>query len=206
MSLSPTSFVSAFISIVTGTAHKPGKRPDSPRLTGNHERGYDNPARLPLRRLRGGIPAMAQPKDGSQVRLRGKPFDILIYLLERPGNLVTRDEFRRHLWGADTFVDFDHGLNAAMNRLRDALGDSAENPRFIQTIPRRGYRFIAPVQRLVAPLPPLSTDEASAPASPGAGPSPVASALATATPATRAGACERGPPSARRSCWPPPPL
>ena len=73
-----------------------------------------------------------------------------------------------------------------MNRLRDALGDSAENPRFIQTIPRRGYRFIAPVQRLVAPLPPLSTDEAPAPASPGAGPSPVAPALATATPATRA--------------------
>jgi TolB-like protein/DNA-binding winged helix-turn-helix (wHTH) protein/tetratricopeptide (TPR) repeat protein len=96
-------------------------------------------------------PACALTKDGSPVRLRGKPFDILRYLLERPGELVTRDELRHHLWSADTFVDFDHGLNAAMNRLRDALGDTAENPRFIQTIPRRGYRFIAPVQPLMAP-------------------------------------------------------
>jgi TolB-like protein/DNA-binding winged helix-turn-helix (wHTH) protein/tetratricopeptide (TPR) repeat protein len=100
--------------------------------------------------------AAALTKDGSQVRLRGKPFDILLYLLQRPGELVTRDELRHHLWSADTFVDFDHGLNAAMNRLRDALGDAADNPRFIQTIPRRGYRFIAPVQRLMAP-PPVDT-------------------------------------------------
>jgi len=96
-------------------------------------------------------PACALTRDGSPVRLRGKPFDILRYLLERPGELVTRDELRHLLWSADTFVDFDHGLNAAMNRLRDALGDTAENPRFIQTIPRRGYRFIAPVQRLMDP-------------------------------------------------------
>lgn len=92
--------------------------------------------------------AAALRRDGTLVRLRGKPFDILTYLLERPGDLVSRDELRRHLWSVDTFVDFDHGLNAAMNRLRDALGDTAENPRFIQTIPRKGYRFIAPVERV----------------------------------------------------------
>jgi TolB-like protein/DNA-binding winged helix-turn-helix (wHTH) protein/Flp pilus assembly protein TadD len=92
------------------------------------------------------LSAAALRRDGLQVRLRGKPFDILVALLERKGELVTRDELRHRLWGADTFVDFDHGMNAAMNRLRDALGDTAENPRFIQTIPRRGYRFIAPAE------------------------------------------------------------
>jgi TolB-like protein/DNA-binding winged helix-turn-helix (wHTH) protein/Flp pilus assembly protein TadD len=102
-------------------------------------------------------------KDGRDVRLRGKPFDILLFLLERPGELVARDALRHHLWSADTFVDFDHGLNAAMNRLRDALGDTAENPRFVQTIPRRGYRFIAPVERIerpaatMSPVPPVAT-------------------------------------------------
>ena len=65
-------------------------------------------------------------------------------LLERPRDLVTREELRERLWSSDTFVDFDHGLNTAINQLRNALGDSAANPRFIQTLPRRGYRFIAP--------------------------------------------------------------
>jgi TolB-like protein/DNA-binding winged helix-turn-helix (wHTH) protein/Tfp pilus assembly protein PilF len=123
-------------------------------------------------------PAAALIKDGSQVRLRGKPFDILLYLLERPGDLVTRDQLRHHLWSADTFVDFDHGLNAAMNRLRDALGDTADNPRFIQTIPRRGYRFIAPVQRLM-PLPPAETPAAQPLATPVAPAVPVASGAVT---------------------------
>jgi TolB-like protein/DNA-binding winged helix-turn-helix (wHTH) protein/Flp pilus assembly protein TadD len=91
-------------------------------------------------------------REGLQVRLRGKPFDILVTLLDRSGELVTRDELRQRLWASDTFVDFDHGLNAAMNRLRDAIGDAAENPRFIQTIPRRGYRFIAPVERVGMPV------------------------------------------------------
>jgi len=63
-------------------------------------------------------------------------------LLERPGEVVTREELRAKLWPADTFVDFDHGLNAAVKRLRDALGDTAENPRFVETLPRLGYRFI----------------------------------------------------------------
>jgi len=83
-------------------------------------------------------------KQGMRVRLRGQPFDILAMLVERPGELVTREELRDRLWAADSFVDFDHGLNAAVNRLREALGDSADNPRFVETVPRRGYRFIAP--------------------------------------------------------------
>jgi TolB-like protein/DNA-binding winged helix-turn-helix (wHTH) protein/Flp pilus assembly protein TadD len=84
-------------------------------------------------------------RDGSKVKLRGQPFEILVVLLEQPGQLVTREELRRRLWPSDTFVDFEHGLNAAVNRLREALSDSADQPRFIETIPRRGYRFIAPV-------------------------------------------------------------
>jgi eukaryotic-like serine/threonine-protein kinase len=85
-------------------------------------------------------------RKGFRVRLQDQPLQILIALLECPGGLVTREELRQRLWPADTFVDFEHGLNAAVKRLRDALGDSAESPRFVETIPRRGYRFIAPVE------------------------------------------------------------
>ena len=86
-------------------------------------------------------------KDGkSRPRMRDQALQILIMLLERPDTLVTRDELRERLWPADTFVDFDHGLNSAMNQVRSALGDTPANPRFVQTLPRRGYRFIAPVQ------------------------------------------------------------
>jgi TolB-like protein/DNA-binding winged helix-turn-helix (wHTH) protein/Flp pilus assembly protein TadD len=99
------------------------------------------------------LASAAVRREGLQVRLRGKPFDILVALLERSGEVVTREELRQRLWASDTFVDFDHGMNAAMNRLRDAIGDAAENPRFIQTIPKRGYRFIAPVERLGLPVP-----------------------------------------------------
>jgi TolB-like protein/DNA-binding winged helix-turn-helix (wHTH) protein/tetratricopeptide (TPR) repeat protein len=95
------------------------------------------------------LSSVALRRDGVPVRLRGKPFDILIALIERKGELVTREELRQRLWAADTFVDFDHGMNAAINRVRDALGDTADNPRFIQTIPRRGYRFIAPVEPII---------------------------------------------------------
>jgi TolB-like protein/DNA-binding winged helix-turn-helix (wHTH) protein/Tfp pilus assembly protein PilF len=87
-------------------------------------------------------------RGGLEVRLRGRPFDILLLLLEAPGEVVTRDQLKQRLWAEDTFVDFDHGLNAAMNRLRSALGDSADSPRYIQTLPRRGYRFLAPVHRV----------------------------------------------------------
>jgi TolB-like protein/DNA-binding winged helix-turn-helix (wHTH) protein/tetratricopeptide (TPR) repeat protein len=83
-------------------------------------------------------------KHGLKVKLQEKPFQVLALLLERPGEVVTREELRRQLWPADTFVDFDHSVNTAVNKLREALGDSAENPRFIETLPRHGYRFIAP--------------------------------------------------------------
>ncbi len=82
-----------------------------------------------------------------RVRLAAQPFQVLIVLLDRPGQVVTREELQRHVWPADTFVDFDRGLNKAVNRLREALGDTADSPRFIETIPKRGYRFIAPVQQ-----------------------------------------------------------
>ena len=74
--------------------------------------------------------------------MQEQPFQVLAQLLERPGEVVTREDLRNHLWPADTFVDFDHSLNAAIRRLRDALGDSAENPTFVETVARRGYRFL----------------------------------------------------------------
>src|SRR5258707_6575376 len=88
---------------------------------------------------------------GQKVKLQEQPFQVLATLLERPGEVVTRDELRNRLWPADTFVDFDHGLNAAIKRLRDALGESADAPVFIETLARRGYRFIAPVNGSLTP-------------------------------------------------------
>lgn len=84
-------------------------------------------------------------KYGRRLKIGGQPFGILAMLLERPGQLVTREELRARLWSADTFVDFNQGLNAAVNKLRDCLSDSAEIPKYIETLPRRGYRFIRPV-------------------------------------------------------------
>src|SRR5216684_6389588 len=92
-------------------------------------------------------------KRGLKVRLQDQPFQILVMLLERPGELVTRQEIHQKLWPADTFVGFDHGLNNAINRLREALGDSAETPRFIETLPRKGYRFIAAMESIAPPSP-----------------------------------------------------
>src|SRR6202140_2968750 len=82
-------------------------------------------------------------KDGKRVRLQAQPFQMLVMLLERPGQLVTREEIRDKLWSADTFVDFDHSLGTAINKIRAALNDSVEKPRFVETLPKRGYRFIA---------------------------------------------------------------
>jgi TolB-like protein/DNA-binding winged helix-turn-helix (wHTH) protein/Tfp pilus assembly protein PilF len=90
-------------------------------------------------------------KNGMRLRLSGQPFQVLAVLVERAGELVTRDELRSKLWSADTFVDFDHGLNNAVARIRDVLDDSSATPRYVETIPRRGYRFIADV-RLPEPL------------------------------------------------------
>src|SRR5271163_2602683 len=85
-------------------------------------------------------------KNGSRIRLQEKPLRVLGLLAERQGQLVTREELKKHLWPEDTFVDFETGLNTAVSKLRDALSDSAEKPRYIETIPRRGYRFISPVE------------------------------------------------------------
>jgi DNA-binding winged helix-turn-helix (wHTH) protein/Tfp pilus assembly protein PilF len=87
-------------------------------------------------------------KQGVRIKLQEQPFHVLTVLLQRPGEVVTREELRSQNWPADTFVDFDNSLNTAINKLREALGDSADNPRFIETLPRRGYRFIAPVTDL----------------------------------------------------------
>src|SRR6516225_9823945 len=88
-------------------------------------------------------------KHGLKLKVQEQPFQVLAMLLARPGELVTREEIRSKLWPEDTFIDFDHGLNAAVRRLRDALNDNAEAPRFVETLPRRGYRFIAPVEKRV---------------------------------------------------------
>jgi TolB-like protein/DNA-binding winged helix-turn-helix (wHTH) protein/Tfp pilus assembly protein PilF len=85
-------------------------------------------------------------KNGAKIKLQEQPLQVLGMLLERPGEVVTREELQRKLWASDTFVDFEHSLNAAVKRLREALGDSADNPRFIETLPRHGYRFIAPLE------------------------------------------------------------
>jgi TolB-like protein/DNA-binding winged helix-turn-helix (wHTH) protein len=85
-------------------------------------------------------------KQGVRIRLQHQPFHILLMLLEHPGRMVTREELRQALWPRDTFVDFDQGLNKAINKLRESLSDSAEHPTFIETLPKRGYRFIAPVE------------------------------------------------------------
>src|SRR5216683_905678 len=84
-------------------------------------------------------------KQGVRIKLQEQPFHVLTVLLQRPGEVVTREELRNQNWPPDTFVDFDNSLNTAINKLREALGDSADSPRFIETLPRRGYRFIAPV-------------------------------------------------------------
>ncbi len=91
-------------------------------------------------------------KRGIKLRLQGQPIQVLAILLQSAGNLVTREELRSQLWQADTFVDFDHSLNNAIARIRDVLGDSAQTPKYIETLPRRGYRFIAPVEEIQPPL------------------------------------------------------
>ena len=84
-------------------------------------------------------------KAGGRLRLQKQPFEILRILVQRPAEIVTREELRAEIWSADTFVDFDNSLNTSINKLRDVLGDTSSSPRFIETVPRRGYRFIAPV-------------------------------------------------------------
>src|ERR1700681_173699 len=86
-------------------------------------------------------------KNGVKLKLQDQPYQVLLKLLEHPGEIVSREELRSTLWQEDTFVDFETGVNTAIKRLRETLGDSADNPTFIETVPRRGYRFIAPVEK-----------------------------------------------------------
>jgi len=106
-------------------------------------------------------------RQGLRVKLNAQPFQVLLMLLERPGELVTREEISRQLWPDGTFVDAEHGVNSAVNRIREALGDTASNPRFVETLARRGYRFVAPVE-LIGPIdtgttstPPVNEREAA---------------------------------------------
>jgi cholera toxin transcriptional activator len=110
-------------------------------------------------------------KSGVRIRLQEQPFQVLAFLLERPGEVVTREEIQQKLWPADTFVDFDHSLNTAVNKLREALGDSASSPRYVETLARRGYRFLAPVER----------PDTNAPGSPPAEPAKASDAAAEET-------------------------
>jgi len=106
-------------------------------------------------------------RSGIKLKLSGQPFDALVALLEKPGQVVMREELHDKLWSQHTFVDFEHGLNKAINKLREVLGDDADNPRFVETLPRHGYRFIAPVVD-VSPAPPIAVaaqPQADAPAS-----------------------------------------
>jgi cholera toxin transcriptional activator len=130
------------------------------------------PSKVPAQRFRFGVFEVDEHsgelrKLGTHIKLNEQPFQVLLLLLKRPGETLTREEIIKELWPVGTFVDFDRGVNSAMNRLRDALGDRASNPRFIQTLARRGYRFIAPVQCLSedseqtapSPAPAFSTPE-----------------------------------------------
>jgi cholera toxin transcriptional activator len=107
----------------------------------------------PARRYRFGVfeldPATGElRRNGLRVKLHSQPSRLLVLLLDRPGEMLTREEICRELWPDGTFVDYEHGVNSAVNRLREALGDRAGNPRFIETLARRGYRFVAPVERI----------------------------------------------------------
>src|SRR5580692_6630017 len=117
------------------------------------------------------LPSGEVRKSGSRIKLQEQPFKVLQILLERPGDLVTREELQSRIWPEDSFGDFDHAVNVAVGKLRAALGDSAENPSFIETVPRRGYRFVARLDEAsVDTHPPL-------PAINGVQPGRVASAL-----------------------------
>jgi DNA-binding winged helix-turn-helix (wHTH) protein len=120
-------------------------------------------------------------KSGAKLRLQGQPFQVLAILLQRAGDVVTREELRQQLWPSDTFVDFDHSLNTAINKVRDVLGDSASSPRYVETLARRGYRFIAPVQGVeevrAVLLAPVDADRPSS--APSTGPLSTPSAPAT---------------------------
>jgi cholera toxin transcriptional activator len=103
-------------------------------------------------------------RAGMRIRLHAQPFAVLCLLLDRPGEVLTREEICRELWPDGTFVDYEHGVNSAVNRLREALGDKAASPRYVETVARRGYRFVAPVERIGADAAESGVSEAGEPA------------------------------------------
>lgn len=122
--------------------------------------------RLPARRYRfGAFEADTSTgelrRQGIRVKLNAQPFQVLTMLLDRPGELLTRDQIASELWPDGTFVDYEHGVNSAINRIREALGDVASHPRFVETLARRGYRFVAPVERIA--MEPTASSELSGP-------------------------------------------
>src|SRR5579862_7966710 len=102
-------------------------------------------------------------RSGSRIKLQDQPFKVLQILLEHPGDLVTREELQSRIWPRESFGDFDHAVNVAVGKLRTALGDSADNPSFIETIPRRGYRFVAKLEAPPPPEPPSPRRSLAAP-------------------------------------------
>src|ERR1022692_1418316 len=122
------------------------------------------PSVSPRRRLRFGpyevdLHSRELRKEGTRLRLQAQPFQLLVMLLERPGQLVTREEICQKLWSTDTFVDFDHSLGTAINKIREVLSDPAADPRFGETIPRRGYRFIASVTAVAVDPPSVPQEQ-----------------------------------------------
>jgi len=118
-------------------------------------------ARLNFGPFEADVPAGELRRNGVRVRLSGQPLQILLILLAHPGEVVTREQLREEIWAETTFVDFEHGLNAAVNKLRRALGDAAEKPHYIETLPRKGYRFIAPIAGLAAIVPSVDSPQIS---------------------------------------------
>src|SRR5689334_18151412 len=136
-------------------------------------------------------------RNGARLKLQLQPFQVLVALLERPKEVVTREELRQRLWPQDTFVDFDHGLNTAMVKLRDVLGDSASSPKYIETIAKRGYRFLGLPEAVLDQPPataakpvievPAPNQPNLAPVPPAAVPTPAATARESALPRTSRG-------------------
>ena len=120
-----------------------------------------NPRRIRFGIFEADLTAGELRKGGSKIRLQEQPFQILAMLLERPAQIITREELRSRLWPGDTFVDFEHGVNSAVARLRDALGDSADSPHYIETLPRRGYRLIISVEGAQPPTPAIAAGNGS---------------------------------------------
>jgi DNA-binding winged helix-turn-helix (wHTH) protein len=153
--------------------------------------GLEHGARIRFGEYEADLRAGELRKHGRRLRLTGRPMQILALLLERPGELLTRQELREKLWPADTFVDFEHSVNTAVQALRQALGDSPKKPRFIETLPRRGYRFIAQTARVARehraadplPAPPFAqaAENGAAPAEQPTAPAPLVGQIARLT-------------------------